>query len=133
MTESSIGKHRTTSAGPLRPRAEPLLWLGFSAGGVVASVLLPVLIVLFGLALPLGWVSADHDRLTAVIGHPVTVVLLSLALIAMAIHAGHRFRFTLYDGLQVKRRTLVAVLCYGLAAVLSIAVVVVLISVAVTA
>ena len=131
MTESSIGRHRRPAAQPLRPHAEPVLWLGFSAGGVVAALLLPSLILLFGLAVPLGWVSVDYQRLTAVIGHPVTVVLLSLALIAMVIHAGHRFRFTLYDGLQVKHRTLVAVLCYGVAAVGAVAAVVVLIAVAV--
>jgi fumarate reductase subunit D len=116
---------------PLRPHAEPVLWLGFSAGGVVASLLLPSLIVLFGLAIPLGWVSVDYQQLLAVIGHPLTAILLALAMIAMLIHAGHRFRFTLYDGLQIKRRTLVAVLCYGLAAVLCGATVVLLIMVAV--
>jgi len=29
------------------------------------------------------------------------------------IHAAHRFRYTLYDGLQVKHKGLVALLCYG--------------------
>ena len=31
----------------------------------------------------------------------------------MLVHAAHRFRFTLYDGLQVKHRVLVATVCYG--------------------
>jgi fumarate reductase subunit D len=31
----------------------------------------------------------------------------------MLVHAAHRFRYTLYDGLQVKHRTLVAAVCYG--------------------
>ncbi|HEY9294705.1 MAG TPA: fumarate reductase subunit FrdD [Microlunatus sp.] len=114
-----------------RPKvhAEPVLWLGFSAGGVVASMLLPVMILLFGLALPLGWVDIDYEHLLAVIGHPVTVVLLAIAMIAMLVHAGHRFRYTLYDGLQVKHRGLVAVICYGLAVIGSIAAVVILIMV----
>ena len=114
-----------------RPKvhAEPVLWLGFSAGGGVASMLLPVMILLFGLALPLGWVDIDYEHLLAVIGHPVTVVLLAIAMIAMLVHAGHRFRYTLYDGLQVKHRGLVAVICYGLAVIGSIAAVVILIMV----
>jgi fumarate reductase subunit D len=29
------------------------------------------------------------------------------------VHAAHRFRYTLYDGLQVKYRRTVATLCYG--------------------
>ena len=35
--------------------------------------------------------------------------------VVMLIHAAHRFRYTLYDGLQVKHRGLVALLCYGAA------------------
>ena len=31
----------------------------------------------------------------------------------MLIHAAHRFRYTLYDGLQIKQKFLVAVACYG--------------------
>src|SRR5438309_1280916 len=37
---------------------EPLLWLLFSAGGVLAALLLPVLLLLFGVAFPLGWLAA---------------------------------------------------------------------------
>jgi len=34
---------------------EPFLWLLFSTGGVVAAMLIPVHLFLFGLAFPLGW------------------------------------------------------------------------------
>ena len=50
-------------------RIEPILWLLFSAGGVMAAVFLPVLIVLFGLAIPLGWVQPDYSQLNAVVSH----------------------------------------------------------------
>jgi fumarate reductase subunit D len=36
----------------------------------------------------------------------------------MLVHAAHRFRFTLYDGLQIKARLLVAMACYGGAALM---------------
>ena len=124
MTEQPI-----KAAGRPKIHAEPVVWLGFSAGGVVAAILLPVLILLFGVALPLGWVDLDYQHLVAVVGNPVTVVLLAIALIAMLVHAGHRFRYTLYDGLQLKHRGLVAVICYGLAVIGSIAAVVILIMV----
>ena len=39
-------------------RLEPLAWLLFSAGGVLAALVLPVLVFLFGLAFPLGWLPA---------------------------------------------------------------------------
>ncbi len=102
-------------------RIEPLVWLTFSVGGVVAAVFLPVLAFLFALALPLGWIDPpDHDHLAAVVGNPVTVVVLFGAFVVMLVHAAHRFRYTLYDGLQVKEKVLVAVLCYGTAAVISV-------------
>jgi len=39
-------------------RLEPLAWLLFSAGGVLAALALPVLVFLFGIAYPLGWLQA---------------------------------------------------------------------------
>ncbi|MGY1601549.1 hypothetical protein [Geodermatophilus sp. SYSU D00815] len=104
-----------------RRRVEPLVWLGFSAGGVLAAVLLPSLAFLFGLAVPLGWVSPDHGHLRAVVGHPLTFVVLLGVFVLLLVHSAHRFRYTLYDGLQIKRKRTVAVLCYGAAAVGSLA------------
>jgi fumarate reductase subunit D len=39
----------------------------------------------------------------------------------MLVHAAHRFRYTVYDGLQVKHKVLVALACYGGAMVLAMA------------
>jgi succinate dehydrogenase subunit D len=101
---------------------EPIVWLLFSGGGVVASVFLPVLIVLFGLAIPLGWVQPDYGHLHAVVTHWLTRLVLLGLLVLMLFHAAHRFRFTLYDGLQLRRlATPIAVICYGAAMVGSLA------------
>ncbi len=114
-----------------RRRVVPLVWLVFSAGGVLAAVLLPSLALLFGLAFPLGWLAPpDHGHLLAVVGHPVTVVVLLGAFVLMLVHSAHRFRYTLYDGLQVKKRRTVAVLCYGAAVVGSVATIAVLLGAA---
>ncbi len=103
-------------------RIEPLVWLMFSAGGVLAAVLLPSLVFLFALAFPLGWLDPpDHEHLLAVVGHPVTLVVLLGLFVLMLVHSAHRFRYTLYDGLQVKKKRTVAVLCYGAAIVGSLA------------
>ncbi|MFD4180264.1 fumarate reductase subunit FrdD [Rhodococcus sp. NPDC058514] len=102
--------------------AEPLAWLLFSAGGMVAALLIPVLLLLFGVAIPLGAVAApEYDHLHAVLRHPLTVVVL-IGLCALALlHAAHRFRFTLQHGLRLARgRGVIAVFCYGGAAAASI-------------
>ena len=105
-----------------RRRIEPLVWLMFSAGGVVAAVALPSLILLFGLAFPLGWLDPpDHEHLLAVLGHPLTFVVVLGAVVLMLVHSAHRFRYALYDGLQIKKKRTVAVLCYGAAIVGSVA------------
>ena len=43
------------------------------------------------------------------------------AFVLMLVHSAHRFRYTLYDGLQIKKKRTVAVLCYGAAIVGSVA------------
>jgi fumarate reductase subunit D len=101
-----------------RRRVVPIVWLMFSAGGVLAAVLLPSLALLFGLAFPLGWLDPpDHERLRTVVGHPLTLVVLLGVFVLLLVHSAHRFRYTLYDGLQVKKKRTVAVLCYGAAIV----------------
>lgn len=95
-------------------RIEPLVWLSFSGGGVASATFLPVLTFLFALAFPLGWIDPpSHQRMADILGHPLTFLILLGLFLVMLIHAAHRFRYTLYDGLQVKHRTLVAAVCYG--------------------
>ena len=98
-------------------RILPLVWLTFSGGGVTAATILPVLVLLFAFAFPLGWVDEpDYDHLRAVVENPLTILALLGMFGVMLIHAAHRFRYTLYDGLQVKHKGFVALLCYGGAA-----------------
>ncbi len=96
-------------------RVEPFLWLLFSAGGVVAALLIPILVLLFGLAFPLGWVSPPgHGHLLALLRHPLTRVAVFILCALPLFHWAHRFRYTLYDGLQIKHlNELINLLCYG--------------------
>jgi fumarate reductase subunit D len=98
-----------------RRSLEPFLWALFSAGGVLAALFLPVLVVLFGLAFPMRWLTPpQHAHLVALVSHPVVKVSLFLLLAASLFHWAHRFRYTLYDGLQIKHlNELVNALCYG--------------------
>jgi fumarate reductase subunit D len=97
----------------------PLLWLLFSAGGTVAALLFPVHLFLTGLAVPLGWLEAPgYESLYTLLRHPVTRLYLFVLIALPLFHWAHRFRYTLYDGLQVKHlTTLIVVLCYGTALV----------------
>jgi fumarate reductase subunit D len=93
---------------------EPLLWTLFSAGGVVAALALPIHLLLFGLLIPLGLLRPDESHLLSVLQHPLTrLYLFALCLLAL-FHAAHRFRFTLYDGLQIKHlNEVITTFCYG--------------------
>jgi fumarate reductase subunit D len=96
---------------------EPIRWLLFSAGGMLAALLIPGLLVLFGVAIPLGWIDPpDHEHLLAVLRNPITrLALLALCVLAL-FHWAQRFRYTLIDGLQLKRYSdIINLLCYGLA------------------
>ena len=97
---------------------EPFLWLLFSAGGVVAALLLPIQLFLFGLAFPLGWLDApSYDRLLALVRHPVTRVYLLVLCSLPLFHWAHRFRYILFDLGLHGGKSVVAFLCYGSAVV----------------
>ena len=112
-------------------RVEPFLWLLFSAGGVAVALFVPVLVFLFGIAFPLGWISAPtHGHLLSLASNPATaIVLFGLCVLAL-FHWAHRFRYTLYDGLQIKHLNwLINVCCYGAAVIGSIVAGIVLFSI----
>lgn len=94
---------------------EPLLWILFSTGGVLAALFLPVLVFLFGLAFPLGWLEPPtYAQLVTLISHPITRIAGFFVCMLALIHGAHRFRYTLYDGLQIKHlNELINVMCYG--------------------
>ena len=94
---------------------EPLLWLLFSAGGVVSALVMPSLLFLFGVAFPLGWASPpSYDHLLTIVRHPIARVGFFLICLLSLFHWAHRFRYTLYDGLQIKHlNELVRLFCYG--------------------
>ena len=94
---------------------EPFLWMLFSAGGVIAALLIPILLFLFGLAFPLGWLDApSYARVVTLAGSPLGRVCLFVLCSLSLFHWAHRFRYTLYDGLQIKHlNELINFFCYG--------------------
>src|SRR3989304_6755324 len=99
-------------------RTEPLWWLLFAAGGSGAAVLAPVLILLTGIAAPAGWFpqAFAYEHIRALVSHPVTRLVLFGVIVLSFFHGPHRFRYTLAEGLALKRAWLpVAVVCYAAA------------------
>ena len=101
----------------MRRSDEPIYWGLFGAGGVVAAMLLPILILITGILMPLGWLPADalsyekiHALATSWWGAPIL-----LAVIALPIsHGMHRIYHGLHD-LGVHQSRLFHYLCYGFA------------------
>jgi fumarate reductase subunit D len=87
----------------------------FSAGGVVSALLMPVHLFLFTLAFPLGWLyGPGYDTLFELLRHPLTRLYLFILCSLPLFHWAHRFRFTLYDGLQIKHlNEVINTFCYG--------------------
>jgi len=101
---------------------EPFWWSMFGAGGVISAFCLPILLILFGILIPLGWVETPSYEFILGLVNPFLVRLGILVLITLSmIHWAHRFRFTLHEGLQLhKYSRIIAFLCYGSAIVFSL-------------
>ncbi|AGH37625.1 reductase [Bibersteinia trehalosi USDA-ARS-USMARC-188] len=78
------------------PRSnEPAVWLLFGAGGAISAVFFPVLVLILGLLLPFGLVSADN-----IIAFSQTFIgkLAILALLIFPMWCGmHRIHLGLHD------------------------------------
>jgi fumarate reductase subunit D len=98
-----------------RKPIEPFLWGLFSAGGALAALFIPVHLFLQYLAFPLGWLPAPgYEHMLALLRHPLVRVYLFALCSLPLFHWAHRFRYTLYDGLQIKHITeLINLFCYG--------------------
>lgn len=102
---------------------KPVIWLPFAAGGMVAALVLPAL-MLVTLAVTAGWLprgALAHARLSELLGNPVAAVILFLVLALPLWHAAHRLRMTLQDlgARTAASRRMVAWLCYAGAATIT--------------
>jgi fumarate reductase subunit D len=81
----------------------------------MAALFLPMLVLIFGVAVPLGWFPPpSRDWLLTVVGHPLTRVAVFVVCVLSLVHGAHRFRYTLYDGLQIKHlNEVINLACYG--------------------
>jgi fumarate reductase subunit D len=92
---------------------EPLWWAPFFAGAGVAALLMPVTIILTGIAIPLGWIG--EDSLFHLLQNPLVRIYLFVLISLSLFHAVHRIRFILVDlGLKAARN-IIAIVCYATA------------------
>jgi len=97
---------------------KPIVWSLFAAGGTVAAFVVPVLILITCLGVPLGLLSADvlsYERLLGLLQHAFSRLVTFGVLFLVIWHAAHRTRITAHD-LGIRNDTVVAFVCYALAA-----------------
>ena len=72
---------------------EAFFWVLFTAGGVVAALLVPVQLFLFGLAIPLGWVQPPtYEHLMSLVRMPgANLFVHSLQSVAVSLGASLPF------------------------------------------
>jgi len=107
---------------------KPILWLPFAAGGLVAALIIPVLILITGLLMPLGILPLPYDKMAAFAHNPFGKLILFGAVALPAWHAAHRLRMTAHD-LGFGDGVAVQAVCYGSACVLILAAVDVLLTI----
>src|SRR6266540_4330086 len=107
---------------------KPILWLPFAAGGLVAALIIPALILITGLLVPLGLVHLPYERMAAFAHNPIGKLMLFGAVALPAWHAAHRLRMTAHD-LGLGGGAVVKALCYGSAGVLIVAAAVALLAI----
>jgi fumarate reductase subunit D len=121
---TQVGERQTKRiarpAGEPRPaRLEPIFWLSFSAGGMVAAFLFPIHLMILGIAYAAGWLPHDalsYARVVHVVHNPLVKVYLWGLVSLPLYHWAHRFRYIVRHqfGIEAGART-VAFACYGIA------------------
>ena len=96
---------------------EPIWWSLFSAGGMVAAMIFPILIIITGILVPFGLASDDPLNFegihTAVTQNNYVKLIIFIVITLPLFHWAHRFRFTLVDVGLKSMSTLISILCYG--------------------
>ena len=96
---------------------EPIWWSLFSAGGMVAAMIFPILIIITGILIRFGLAGdnpLNYERIHTAVAHNNYVKLIFFIVISLPLfHWAHRFRFTLVDVGLKSISTLISILCYG--------------------
>ena len=86
----------------MKPRShEPIVWSLFGAGGMLAALIGPVLVLMIGILIPLG-IGFDREALSyeTVLGllqNPLIGLALAVVISLFLFHGAHRMIHTLHD------------------------------------
>ena len=100
----------------------PVFWLLFGGGGMLAALVGAVLVLITGIAVPLGWIGADlmsHGRMLAFAQNVLGKLFVFAVVALFAWHAAHRILCTLHD-VGIPKGTVAKLACYGGAFVVSL-------------
>ncbi len=114
----------------MAPSHKPVIWSLFAAGGTFAAFFTPVMILVTGLALPLGLLAPEalgYDRMIDFLAHPLAKGAMFLAVFLPLWHGAHRLRITAHD-FGLRADGLVQIICYGAAGLGTVATAVFLIA-----
>jgi len=93
----------------------PVFWLLFGAGGLLSALLGPALVIVTGLAAPLGWLPGDpfaYPRMLRFAQHGLAKAFVFAVIALFAWHAMHRLLHSLHDvGIPLSAAS--KALCYG--------------------
>jgi len=109
---------------PLKASNQPPLWLLFGAGGMLSALLGVVLVLITGIAGPLGFFGAanpmSYANMLAFARNPLGALFI-LAVISLFLwHAAHRIYHTMHD-FGVHGNVFTWLACYGVALAATIA------------
>jgi fumarate reductase subunit D len=76
---------------------KPIFWSLFGAGGMLSALAAPALIVVTGIALPLGWVPLAYERAHALALHPLGKLALVALIGLFLFHGCHRMYHCVHD------------------------------------
>ena len=95
---------------------EPIWWSLFSAGGMIAAMVFPILIIITGILIPFGLAGDDplnFEKIHSAVSHPFIKLILFVIISLPLFHWAHRVKFTLVDIGMKFASTLISILCYG--------------------
>ena len=95
---------------------EPIWWSLFSAGGMIAAMVFPVLIIITGILVPFGLAGEDplnFEKIHSAASHPLIKLILFAIISLPLFHWAHRFKFTLVDVGMKFASTFISIVCYG--------------------
>jgi fumarate reductase subunit D len=103
---------------PFKRSHVPILWALFGAGGMLAALFGPMLVLITGIAVPLGWLPAsimDYRAIHALAHGAIGKVVLFFGIGLLLWHAAHRIYHSLHD-IGIHGGPVARALTYGVAA-----------------